>query len=123
VNILGGKEWTMRKKNIFALNLKTTFAGGKRFIPIDVAASTIAGETKFDYYHAYEDQLKNYFRTDLKISYRVNKKKSTHEYSIDIDNIFNTKNIWSQTFDPKSQKVKTQYQLGIFPVPQFRLTF
>jgi hypothetical protein len=123
VNILGGKEWTVKKKNVLAFNLKTTFAGGKRFLPVDVRASEIAGETKFDYNHAYENRLKDYSRTDIKIYYRVNKLKTTFEYSIDIDNIFNKQNIWSQTFDPKSGKVRTQYQLGIFPIPQFRVTF
>jgi outer membrane receptor protein involved in Fe transport len=122
-NVLAGKEWTIKKKNVFAFNLKVTYAGGKRYIPIDIERSALAGETKFDYTYAYEENLKDYFRTDVKLSYTVNKKKSTHEFSIDVDNIFNTKNIWNRQFDPKSQQVKTQYQLGIFPVPQFRVTF
>jgi hypothetical protein len=122
-NVLGGKEWTIKSKNVFAFNIKITYAGGKRYIPIDIAESQIANETRFDHSHAYENRLKDYFRTDVKLSYRINKKKSTHEFSIDIDNIFNTKNIWNQQYDPKSQSVKTQYQLGIFPIPQFRITF
>jgi hypothetical protein len=123
LNVLGGKEWTVKKKNTFAINVKSTFAGGKRYIPIDIYRSEQAGETKYDYINAYEDQLKAYFRTDVKFAYTINKKKSTMELSIDVNNIFNTQNIWSQQYDPKSQTVKTQYQLGIFPVPQMRLTF
>ena len=123
LNLLGGKEWTIRSKNVFAFNLKTTFAGGKRYLPVDIERSAAAGETKFDYTQAYAEQLQAYFKTDVKLSYRVNKKKATFEYSIDINNIFNTKNVWNRQYDPRSGTVKTQYQLGIFPVPQFRVTF
>ena len=42
---------------------------------------------------------------------------------VDIDNIFNTKNIWQQYYDAKSNSIKTEYQLGLFPVPLYRLTF
>ncbi len=123
INTLAGKEWKVRNKNVFAINLKMTFAGGKRYVPIDLNASEIAGEAKYDYSKAYEDQLKKYFRTDIKFAYTVNKPKCTFEYSLDVDNIFNTKNVWNQQYDPKSNEIKVQYQLGIFPIPQFRVTF
>ncbi|TAH42801.1 MAG: TonB-dependent receptor [Bacteroidetes bacterium] len=122
-NILAGKEWTVKKKNVIAFNLKTTYAGGKRFLPINIAESTRLGETRFDYSHAYEHRRKDYFRTDIKISYRLNRKRATHELSLDIDNIFNTKNIWQEVFNPGTGTVKTEYQLGIFPIPLYRLTF
>jgi hypothetical protein len=123
MNVLGGKELTVKNKNVFAFNIKSTYAGGKRFIPVDFNASVSAGETKFDYSQAYEKRRKNYFRTDIRFAYRINRKKSTHEISLDIDNVFNTQNIWNEQFDPRSGTVKTQYQLGIFPIPQYRLTF
>lgn len=33
VNILGGKEWTIRKKNILGINLKASLTGGECYIP------------------------------------------------------------------------------------------
>jgi len=40
-NILAGKEWKIGKdkKNIFSLNLRTTYAGGVRVVPIDLEKS------------------------------------------------------------------------------------
>lgn len=122
-NMLAGKEWTIRKRNVIAFNLKSTVAGGKRFIPIDLERSRTAGETKFDYSRAYESRRKDYFRTDVKISYRINRKKSTHEFSLDINNIFNTQNIWQEIYDARSGTISTEYQLGFFPIPLYRLTF
>ena len=122
-NLLAGKEFTFRKKNVIAFNLKTTYAGGKRFLPINTKESSRLGETRYDYSQAYEKRRKDYFRTDIKISYRWNRKKATHEFSLDIDNIFNTKNIWQEIYDPGTGTVETQYQLGLFPIPLYRLTF
>lgn len=123
VNALAGKEWTVRGKNVIGFNFRTTYAGGKRYIPIDMKESERLGETRFDYTRAYEDRRKDYFRTDIKISYRMNRKRATHELSLDIDNVFNTQNIWQEIYDPKTGSVKTEYQLGLFPVPLYRLTF
>ncbi|MCX6291215.1 MAG: TonB-dependent receptor [Bacteroidetes bacterium] len=123
VNVLAGKEWTINRKNVLGINLRTVASGGKRYLPIDFVASQQAGETKYDEMHAYEKRQKDYFRTDIRISYRVNKKHVTHEFALDVDNIFNTKNIWQQVYDPKTNSVKTEYQIGLFPVPLYRLTF
>ncbi len=123
VNALAGKEWTIKKKNVFAFNFRTVAAGGKRYVPIDFIASQAAGETKYDEVHAYQNRQKGYFRADIKISYRINKKHVTHEIALDVDNILNTKNIWQQYYDSKSNSIRTEYQIGLFPVPLYRITF
>ncbi|HMR45514.1 MAG TPA: TonB-dependent receptor [Bacteroidia bacterium] len=122
-NLLGGKEWTIRNKNTISINIKTTYAGGRRYIPIDFAASQIAGETEYDEDHAFEHRRKDYFRTDLKIGYRINRKRLTHEITIDLNNVFNTQNIWNQQYSAKTNTVKTEYQMGFLPIPMYKCTF
>jgi hypothetical protein len=123
VNVLAGKEWTIKSKNVFAFNVRTVGSGGKRYVPIDFTASQLSGETKYNESQAYQNRQKDYFRTDIKISYRINKKHVTHEIALDIDNIFNTKNIWQKYYDSKSNTIRTEYQIGLFPVPLYRITF
>jgi hypothetical protein len=123
VNFLGGKEWTIRKKNVFGLNFRVVSSGGKRYVPIDFDKSAASGETVYDYSEAYEHQQKDYFRTDIKFTYRFNGKKVTHEFALDINNIFNTQNIWQQYYDSSSNTIKTEYQTGLFPIPLYRLLF
>jgi len=123
VNFLAGKEWTIRKKNVLGLNFRTVTSGGKRYIPIDFAKSGASGETVYDYSEAYEHRQKDYFRTDIKISYRFNGKKVTHEFALDINNVFDTQNIWQQYYDPTSNTIKTEYQTGRFPIPLYRILF
>jgi len=123
LNFLGGKEWTIRKKNVLGLNFRIVTSGGKRYVPIDFAKSEASGETVYDYSEAYEKRQKDYFRTDIKFSYRFNGKRVTHEFALDVNNIFNTQNIWQQYYDPVANAIKTEYQTGRFPIPLYRLLF
>jgi len=123
VNFLAGKEWTVRKKNVFGVNFRVVTSGGKRYLPIDFAKSEASGETVYDYSEAYEERQKDYFRTDIKISYRFNGKKVTHELALDVNNVFDTQNIWQQYYDPMANTIKTEYQTGRFPIPLYRLLF
>ena len=123
VNALAGKEWVIRKKNVFEINFRQVLSGGKRYIPVDLEASQLAGHEVKDYSKAFVPKYKDYLRTDIKIAYRLNRKKTTHEFALNVDNIFNRKNIWQQYYDVYSNSIKTEYQIGIFPVPLYRLTF
>ncbi len=122
-NLLGGKEWTIRKKNTIAINLKTTYAGGKRYIPIDFAQSQLSGETEYFYNRAFEKRYKDYYRCDIKIAYRLNREHCTHEIALDINNIFDTKNIFQQQYSAKTNSLKTEYQIGLLPIPMYKITF
>jgi hypothetical protein len=122
-NVLGGKEFKIKDKHTFALDFKVTYAGGKRFTPIDLAASQFYGAEVKDYGHAYENQYPSYFRFDIKPSYRYNMKKVTMEVNCDFQNVTRHDNIFQQTYDPTKKQVVTDYQLKFFFIPQFRLLF
>ncbi|MDW7690549.1 TonB-dependent receptor [Flammeovirgaceae bacterium SG7u.111] len=124
VNVLGGKEWNLGSKNkVLAVDLKLTSAGGRYYTPIDLEKSIETGQEERLEELAYSERYSDYFRTDLKITYRVNKKKTTQEFAIDIQNVTNRKNEYRHTFNARSNSIVTQYQMGLFPIPQFRILF
>jgi hypothetical protein len=124
LNLLGGKEWNIKSKDrVLAVSLKVTAAGGRRYTPINTQASLASGQVEYVTSQAYSQQYPDYFRTDMRLSYRINKKKMTLEYAIDIQNITNTQNIFMETFNGRTGTINKQYQLGIFPIPQFRILF
>ena len=126
LNALGSKEftWGVKRKSTFTIGGKLTLAGGKRYTPIDLDASDIAGEA------VYIDALRNsmqftpYLRADLKMNYRINAQRVTHELGLDIVNITDRDNVLKQTYisggDPPVQEV---YQLGILPIFYYRIDF
>lgn len=123
-NGLYGREWMLGSRNkVLSLDLKSTYAGGQHITPIDLEASREAGREVLDMDGAFALKNPAYFRTDLKINFRLNQRKLTHEWGLDIQNVFNTRNIFRQTYNPLSGQIAKSYQLGILPIPQYRLTF
>lgn len=123
-NALGGKEIKLKDgKHVLALDIKFTYAGGKRYVPIDLDASIAAQSQQYVVEEAFKPSYPAYFRMDVKPSYRLNKKRTTLEWNIDIQNITNHKNVFQQTYDVNANRIRYDYQLGLFVVPQFRILF
>ncbi len=124
VNVLAGKEFKVGKKNnVLALNLKVSSVGGRKITPLDFAASQKAGKSIYRDDLAFSEKQPDYFRTDFRIAYRKEYKKSTLEMAIDFQNLTNNKNVFEQYYDADNNKVVTEYQQSFFPVPTIRFTF
>ena len=136
VNFLGGKEFKVGERSVIGIGGKVTAAGGKRYGLVDIAASEAAKEILFQDSLFNELQFKDYFRADLKISWRKNADRVTHEFGLDLVNILGTKNLLTLafrppltqqdfadqqngTFLPYSQKT----QLGFFPIFYYKIDF
>ncbi len=122
-NLLGGAEFNLTKKLVLQIDAKITYAGGKRYIPIDLAKSQLAGKAVFDESEIYVHRFHDYFRADLKAGIRINSKKITQEISFNVQNILDTKNVFQQIYDNVNKDVKTEYQLGFFPVGSYKIMF
>jgi hypothetical protein len=73
----------------------------------------------------YEKYYATYYRLDFKAGYTLNggKRKISHTFSLDLQNVTNHKNIFSQSYDDRSQTISTTYQLGFFPNVVYKLQF
>jgi hypothetical protein len=123
LNLLGGKEWRLNDMHAIAVDFKSVFAGGKRYTPIDVESSREAGAVIYDETRAFELKTKGYFRLDIKLSYRMNNKKFMQEFFVDFQNVTNRKNVFNQWYDSRSEKIRTQNQLGFWPNFNYRIQF
>lgn len=125
-NILGGKEWKVgsENRNKLATDLKFTNAGGRAYTPVDISASQTAGH-EVEATEAYSANYTNYFRLDLKGSYTINSKnkKRSQSFSLDLQNVTNHKNMFSQSYDNQKMNLNTTYQLGFFPNFSYKLQF
>lgn len=124
VNVLAGKDILIgRRNNVLSINWKLTSAGGRYIRPINLSASADAHATVYDDTRAYLQQQNGYFRTDLKIGYKLNRRRMTHELALDLQNFTNNQNIFQQAYNPRINKIGTAYQQGFLPIPFYRLTF
>ena len=129
VNVLGGKEVMLpskesaKYKKSIAFDMKATIAGGQRYTPINLEASKLANEAIYDTRNPYSEQFANYFRTDVRIAFRLSGKKVVQEWAFDVQNLTNQQNALFQRYNSATQEVETSYQLGIFPLMQYRIQF
>ena len=125
-NILAGKEWKVggEKINKISTDIKFTNAGGRAFTPIDLTASNATGREQRSL-NAYSSYYENYYRLDIKAGYTLNgtKRKISHTFSLDLQNVTNHKNVFSQNYNDRSQSLNTTYQLGFFPNVIYRFQF
>ncbi|MCX6160064.1 MAG: TonB-dependent receptor [Ignavibacteriae bacterium] len=126
-NILAGKEWKAgsEKRNKITIDFTITGAGGKPYTPIDLLASQITGQEQLENNAAYTMNYTKYFRVDFKVGYTLNSstKKMSHSFYLDLQNITNNENVFSQTYDNRSRSINTTYQLGIFPNFVYKFQF
>lgn len=124
ITLLTGKDfYSDRKQKTFGVNLKTIVAGGLRTTPIDLDASRQAGYTVFLEKQAFSLQNPAYFRTDLRVSMKWNRKRHTTTLSLDIQNLTNRLNIFSQYFNKEKNKIENLYQTGLIPILNYKIEF
>lgn len=124
VNLTYGREWTKIKnqsQRSFGISTRVLYLGGLRESPI--IPTLLAPGTIYDQSKAFENKLKDYFRLDLRLNWRKNKKNYTRTIAIDIQNLFNVQNEAYHYYDHIKEKVTTQYQLGLIPVLVYRIDF
>ncbi|MCB0628779.1 MAG: TonB-dependent receptor [Lewinella sp.] len=122
---LGGKEFKVGKKkvNILGFNAKLIYSGGRRTTPIDLEASIAAGHTVYVSDQPYGARNWPYKRLDVGMSYRINAAGMTHSLLLDVQNVTNQQNIYSQYFSPAAGQLRSVYQTSLLPVFAYRLEF
>ena len=122
--LLFGKEFKLGYRKTLNFGFKVTWAGGHRYGIIDLEASRKEQEVIFLDAHYNEFQFKDYFRADLKIAFKINTKKFTHEIALDMPNITNRKNILKFSYAPgRKNPILEESQLGFLPIFYYRLDF
>jgi hypothetical protein len=123
-NLVAGKEFVFADgKRTLGINLKTVYAGGYRTTPINMEQSQQVGYTVYKDKEAFSLQNPAYMRADMRISMKWNKEHLTSTLSLDIQNLTNRQNVYSDYYDATKNKVITVYQTGILPVLNYIVEF
>lgn len=122
-NLLGGYEWATGKRSRLALDLKVVYAGGNRYLPIDAEASLLEGGTVYDWSDAYSKRYPDYFRLNARIGFHLNGKRLNQEWAIDLQNITNHENIFTENWNNHKKEITTSYQMGFMPMMSYKIFF
>ncbi len=126
-NLLAGKEITVGKaqKNVLFFDTRFTISGGRYYTPADLEASRQAGFEVLLDDQAFSKQYDNYMRWDFKVGFKINskKKKLSHQFYVDIQNLTNRKNIFERRYNRLTNNIDRVDQIGLFPDVGYRFRF
>jgi hypothetical protein len=123
-NAVYGREWIKPARNrTIGLNARILYLGGLRESMVDVPASRAESQTVYDGSDPFSNKLQDYFRLDLRLSFRKNKPGYTRTFAIDVQNLSGQQNEAYHYYDMTREKVVTKYQLGIIPILVYRIDF
>lgn len=127
-NVLAGREFPLKTKKenktkTLITDVRFMLAGGYPYTPLDVDASREEGHSvRIDdkYLGEYAD---DFYRIDLNVGYRIDKKRSSQTLSLDIQNITNRENKIYPYWNDSAQEVEWSTQLGILPSISWQIDF
>lgn len=130
MNLLAGVEYEVgkSKKNAINASVKFTYGGGKRYSPVDVAASNAIMDVVADNDKVNTLQFNPYNRLDFRIAYKINGKHAAYEIALDLVNVMNTKNVLALSYAPDPANINADplvknYQLGFLPLFYVKIDF
>lgn len=127
INSLVGKEWMVgkNKQNMFSVNLRLTMQGGENYSPIDFD-KTIAHpdhEVQYDETRAFSCHYNPELLMHYTISYKVNKKGLSHEFSIKHVNATGTKSYWGHRYNFRTGRIEAYGMAFSLPNLSYKLEF
>ncbi len=130
MNFLAGLEYPVgvSKKNSINLGTKFTYGGGKRYSPVNIAASNAIMDVVPQDDKVNTLQFAPYNRLDFRISYKINGKRTAVEIALDLLNVMNTKNVLALSYAPDPANINADplvknYQLGFLPLFYVKVDF
>ena len=127
LNVLAGREFRFGpdRRHAITFDTKFTTAGGRRFTPVDLEASRVAGFQIDQEELAFSERFDPYLRWDVKFGIQLNsgKRKLSHQFYLDIQNVLDTENVFVRRYNRQTNEVNEVYQLGFFPDFMYRVQF
>ena len=125
LNVLGGKEWRLGKKqqNLLSVNIRLSYQGGDRYSPVDEQASEAEQNAVFDSSRAYEKQFSPAFTSSFTVSYKLNKRKLSHEFALKIINATGYKEYADHIYNYKKNRVEEYRSAVVMPGISYKIEF
>jgi len=124
-NILGGKEWNLgkNKQNVLGANIRFTYQGGDRFTPGKLPESIFAEEVIYDEINAFSQQIDPAFIAHFTVSYKINKKKSSHEFALKVLNATSFGDFQGLQYNLINQTIDENREVVMIPNISYKIEF
>ncbi len=123
LNLLGGKEWQIRDKNLLGVNMKFTFMGPYWYHPVDEVKTQEVKDIVYDENKGFTDRHSNMESiTDLTLSYRINGQKVSSVIKLQVRNILG-RQYQGKKYNLESNTVENDFFTSPVPFVSYKIEF
>ncbi len=125
-NALFGKEISIGKPSshkTLGISGRITYAGGTRYTPINLEESRKRGYGVRDEQAAFSARADDLFLANMVVYYRKDRKKTTHEIRMDVQNITGHSARLNEFYNSRTGKIQYMRQLPLIPVIFYKVDF
>jgi hypothetical protein len=127
INGLTGKEWMLgrNKQNVLSANIRLTLQGGERHAPVDEKATMNDPdkEVQYDETKPFSKQLSPMFLTNLSVSYKINRKKVSHEFALQMVNVTGYEEFYGHHYNTKTNDIELYRGATKLPDISYKIHF
>jgi outer membrane receptor protein involved in Fe transport len=109
--------------HVLEMGSRVVYSGGLWYSPFDLQASAAAYEGIRDETRPFSEQTPDYFRLDIRLAVRINKKGRASILGLDVQNLTARKNVFNVNYDVVRQQVVPFNQAGMIPVISWKMEF
>lgn len=124
-NFLIGKEWQIgkNKQNTFSINTRVSYQGGNRYSPVNETATYLAKEIVYDETKAFSMQADPTLNVHFTTSYKMNRKKSSHEFALKILNATGQADFYGYKYNLQKNTIDKDISSVTLPNLSYKLEF
>ena len=111
------------KQNMLGASGKVTVQGGDRYSPIDAEKSLLQQEAIYNERNPYSCRFAPMVLAHLTISYRINRKKVSHEFAAKLINVTGYKDYYGHRYNFRDHTVEAEREANILPNISYKINF
>jgi len=107
-NLLFGKEWVLGPSNnkILGVNGRLNILGGQRITPVNQELTYQSGQIVYDHSRVFEDQKPLVHHLNASVTYRINKKKHSSVWSLQVLNLLGTEEFYGYDYNYRTETIE-----------------
>jgi hypothetical protein len=122
-SLMFGKELVTNTGNTIQLGFRNLLYGGQRYTPPDDEKTRHLREFYSDPGSEFTEELKTYWRSDIRIAFRKDLEMMAWSLSLDVQNIFNVNNAKAEIWNFATENYEFKSQTSIIPVLNYQIDF
>jgi hypothetical protein len=123
VNLLMGKEFYLKNNKVLGINGRFNYIGGERTSPLLAERSLQEKKVYYDETKAFEAQESPTYYLDLTITYRINKRKYSGVWALQVKNILGSPMEEGYYYDYQTRKIEKGSSSVVLPVLSYKVEF